>query len=534
MSYLTQLFSPRPKAADMSVNDERAWVGMAGMPTSSGVTVTADTALKISTVWACVGLISDAVAMLPTVIYEIIDQETGDKRRAREHPLYDLLHDQPNANQTAFDYKKMQTAHLLLRGNSYAYIQPGPRGFADQLIPLHPDKMRTEDLPDGRLRYVYTQPVGGPRTYTDDEIMHLRGLTLDGKTGLGVVSHARETMGTAVAREQYGARFFGNNSRPDGVLKTAGKLSTDGAKRMADDWNSVHQGVGKSHRVAVLEEGLEYQAIGLSNRDSQFLELGEFSAEEIAGRWFRVPPHMVGLTSKATSWGSGIEEMSLGFITFTLMPWLTIWEQGIGRDLILATRKYYARFVREALLMGRLLDRYNAYSIARNNGWLSVNEIRRREDLNGLSNPGADEYLKPLNMTNLDDDGAGAVAPSVPAAAMPADMRSAATVPTMAEAGHYGALLRESAGRVVRKEIAAVARISRRHPESSDPWKAEVREFYASHADHVAQTLCISPTAAGIYVAEQVRELSECGAGLMADWETRRVADLVHLVMEAA
>lgn len=508
MSYLTQLFAPRPKAVTGStvlpLTDAGAW----GLGTASGAVVTPENALKISTVWACIRLISDCVGMLPLIVYSRL--ANGDRERATEHPLYDLLHDQPNYRQTAFQFKKMLTAHLLLRGNGYALIVPGPRGFADQLVPLHPDRVTPKDLGNGRMNYLYQKPEGDTVPYTDDEIFHLRGLSIDGMRGVGVVEYARETFGTALAREQYGARFFANDSTPGGLLKTAGKLSPEAAVRMAKDWAAAHSGPRGNHRVAVLEEGLEYQAIGMTNKDAQFIELGEYNSEQIAGQWFGIPPHMVGLTSKATSWGSGIEEMSLGFITYTLMPWLTEWEQSVTRDLVLATQKYFVEFLPDALLKGRLLDRYNAYQIARNIGLMNPNEMRRKENMNRRTDPGGDEYVQ-----------------------LPAGV-PAQPAPAAGATGHYRELLAESAGRVVRKEIAAVARISRRHPESSDPWKAEVREFYAGHAGFVAQTLCISPKDAGIYVADQVRELCDDGPGLMADWETRRVADLVHLVMEAA
>lgn len=510
MSYLTQLFAPRPKAVTGStvlpLTDAAAW----GLGTASGAVVTPETALKISTVWACIRLISDCVGMLPLIVYARL--ANGDRERATEHPLYDLLHDQPNYRQTAFQFKKMLTAHLLLRGNGYALIVPGPRGFADQLVPLHPDRVTPKDLGNGRMNYLYQKPEGDTVPYTDDEVFHLRGLSIDGMRGVGVVEYARETFGTALAREQYGARFFANDSTPGGLLKTAGKLSPEAAVRMAKDWAAAHAGPRGSHRVAVLEEGLEYQAIGMTNKDAQFIELGEYNSEQIAGQWFGIPPHMVGLTSKATSWGSGIEEMSLGFITYTLMPWLTEWEQSITRDLVLATQKYFVEFLPDALLKGRLLDRYNAYQIARNVGLMNPNEMRRKENMNRRADPGGDEYVQLP---------AGVPAQPAPAAAARADMS--------ADMQHYGALLRESAGRVVRKEIAALTRSARR-----GDWAGAVADFYAEHVDFVARALQISSTAAGLYVAEQVRELTERGPECMADWETRRVAALVQLALEGA
>ena len=519
MSYLTDLFMPaRPQAVtgttSLALTDPAGWA----VGTASGAVVTPETALKISTVWACIRLISDCVGMLPLIVYARL--ENGDRERATAHPLYDLLHDQPNYKQTAYQFKKMLTAHLLLRGNGYALIVPGPRGFADQLIPLHPERVTPKEASNGRLNYLYQTPEGRTVTHTDDEIFHLRGLSLDGVRGVGVIEYARETFGTALAREQYGARFFANDSTPGGLLKTAGKLSPEAAQRVGKSWTAAHAGARSAHKVAVLEEGLEYQAIGMTNKDAQFIELGEYNAEQIAGQWFGVPPHMVGLTSKATSWGSGIEEMSQGFVTYTLMPWLTEWEQSTSRDLILATQKYFAEFLPDALLKGRLLDRYNAYQIARNIGLMSPNEMRQKENMNRRTDPGGDQYQ---------DTPAGAPTPAPVAELLSIEHQAPALNPSSAR---YAQLLLEAIGRAARKEAAAMSRAARR---GSD-WAQAVTEFYGEHAPYLAQILAVPVSSAEIYAAAQARYLLDGGptAALAPDFEERIGATLYKLAGEDA
>lgn len=496
MSYLSDLFAPPPAAAT-AASLENVLGGMVAQ-TGSGMTVTNDSAMKLSTVYACVRLLSETIAALPLMMFR--READGGRTVATEHPLYDVLHDQPNRYQTAIEFRQMMTAHAILRGNAYARIVPGPRGFVDQLVPIHPDKVTVEDLPDGNIRY----RVDGERDpLLDGDVMHLKGLSMDGKVGVSLLTYMRETVGIGLAAEQYGARFFGQGAQPGGVLKMPGKLKEESAKRLLASWNSAHGGPFNPHRVAVLEEGLEWQQMGLTNKDSQLLELREFTAED-ATRWFGVPPHMVGLTSSATSWGSGIEQMGIGFVVYTLLPWLKRWEQAITRDLILIPRVYFVEHIVDGLLRGDTASRYSAYSIARNIGVMSPNEIRRLENMNPRQ--GGDVYqdtpngAAPQQDTRVDNTGA-----------------------------HYRLLLKESAARVVRKELAALNRISGRTPEQSDLWREAVEAFYATHAEFCAQALAISPAQAGRYVADQLARVAAGGLADVAGFETKSVATLVSL-----
>lgn len=507
MSFIIRLLG-----ADLASRDpmDDHWYGLSAANSTAGVPINAETALKVSTVWACVGLLSETIGWLPLVVNRWMGQDS--RERARNHPLYSVLHDQPNQWQTAMEFREMMTGHVLLRGNAYAQIVPGPRGPADQLIPIHPDRIpagNVEKLPNGRLRYWVKQDDGTKKAFNQEDIFHIRGLSGDGLTGKSVIDYARDSFGLAIAAEQYGGRFFRNDSRPGGILRTDKSLSDGAAKRLKASWEAAHTG-GNQNRVAVLEEGLQWQQIGISPEEAQFLGTKEYQAEDVC-RWFRVPPHMVGLTSKATSWGSGIEQMGIGFVTYTLMPWLTRWTQAISRDLIIATDTYFADFIVEGLLRGDIGSRYNAYATARQWGWLSVNDIRRLENMNPVDN--GDVYLQPLNMQE-----AGSISQEIPPS------------PNLSQGNkaHYRLLAEESAARLVRKEIAAIGRLG-----TDGRWFENVTNFYQEHVALVSQAMQIHPGKARAYCDRGRDDWLDTGPIMDSDFEARRVAELADLAMEA-
>jgi HK97 family phage portal protein len=488
--------------------DERWWNDAATQSTA-GIRIDEETALKLSTVWCCKLLLSETIAALPLVVYRRLGDEG--RERARNNPLYEILHDRPNDTQTPAEFREMMTGHMLMNGNAFAKIVSGPRGFVDQLQPVEPGKVQVEKLVNGRLRYRITEDNGQQNNYTQEEVFHLRGPSKDGVVGLGVVAHARESFGLGMAAERYGSRFFRNDSRPGGVLESPNRLRPDAARRLKSGWEAAHAG-GNQHRVAVLEEGVTWKQIGIAPDQAQFLQTREFQAEDVC-RWFRVPPHMVGLTSKATSWGSGIEQMSMGFVTYTLLPWLTRWQQAISRDLILAPDRYFVEFVLEALLRGDIGTRYNAYATAKQWGWMNSDEIRAKENMNPLPDGKGQIYLEPLNMSPV---GGEAVA-----------LQNGEIVALQNEPnGHYRQLVEESAGRVVRKELAALRKAA---------GKGELREtavsFYESHAPFVAQVMRISLDVAWAYVDKGRDEVLAEGEAALGDWETRRAMELVNMVV---
>jgi HK97 family phage portal protein len=518
VSILASLFAPAVRATTPPPAHDDYWYNPVGLASAAGPRVGPDSAMRISAVWACVRVLSETIASLPLLVYR--RRADGGRERASGHPLYDLLHSQPNRWQTAFEFFEMLTACVLLRGNAYAEIVPGPRGPVDQLIPLHPDRVTVEALRGGGQRYRVTRDDGTTNTLLDSEVLHLRGLSSDGITGLSVVEYAREAMGLSLATESYGARLFSQNARPGGVLTHPSKLSQDVADRIRTSWQQAHSGLANAHSVAVLEEGMKFEAVGMTNEDAQFLATREFQIEEVA-RWFRVPLHMISSTTKATSWGSGIEQLSLGFVTYTLLPWLRRWEQAISRDLISATDSYFCEFLVDGLLRGNIKDRYEAYAVARNWGWLNADDIRAKENMNPLPDGKGQVYLQPLNMVE-----AGTPPPQpAPQPTPPGNGASRA---------HYALLVQDAASRIIRREVAALSKAAQRTADDASAWRAAVAEFYADHAQYVSTSLRVPLADAERYVSEQRASLERYGARCMVDWETCRVADLVALAMGGA
>jgi HK97 family phage portal protein len=913
VSILASLFAP-PVKASAPRPDDSFWYRAAGPESSTGVRVSADTAMRASAVWGCVRLISETIASLPLSIYS--RTADGGRREATGHPIYTLLHYRPNRLQTSTEFLQMLTAHALLRGNGYGRIVPGPRGPVDEIVPLHPDWVTPEELVGGGVRYRVSRPGVPTEVLNDEDVLHLRGIASAGVVGLSVIEHARETVGLALATEGYGARLFSQNARPGGVLTHPSKLNQETADRIRASWQQAHAGLGNAHAVAVLEEGMKFEPVGMTNEDSQFIATREFQAEEIA-RWFGVPPHMIGLTSKSTclpgdvlvytengpkpikdvqagdrvwslgddgfvlssvfrqeqtgydkiltirttartlranaahrvlvrrkhpnpqpgiggyrkvewrnewvtagelvagdilvaarelpagtgrvapsgraltvefmevmglllgdggvtrankqrtptglefarhrdapymdhyreairrefvclaedrqtprpvklqeyeratkvssvlagremaslgccgnahtkrvpawvfglapdlqlgllrgyldsdgalntrgwityssvnkalledirhlciavgvpvgnvaeyrtkgsglvagrpinrawtmyqlylcdqvanrligshhprdaarletapapkrkgrnhaeyqgrggsaearpgthfdipgaslqviqsiecssvaepvydlgvdgthsfianglvvhnSWGSGIEAQSINFLTYTLLPWLRRWEQTIARDLISADGYYFAKFNVNGLLRGDAASRSAYYSIGRQWGYLSANDIRGLEDLNPIG-PAGDRYLEPMNMAQAGED-------RTPVAAPPRQ-------PPGARA-HHALLVQDAAHRIIRREVAALTKAAQRTASDASAWGAAVAEFYADHTAYVSTSLRVPLADAERYVAEQQASLENRGVAAMSDWETCRVADLVALAM---
>ncbi len=350
--------------------------------------------MQLSAVYACVQVISKTIASLPLVVFK--ERPDGGADRAPNHPLFKVLHSQPNSWQTSFEFRQMMQAHLLLRGNAYAQIVPGPRGFVDQLLPLHPDRVRVKRLENGRLLYEVAMPSPQPvMKLTQDEMFHLRGLSSDGIVGRSVIDdYAFQTVGAAIATQEYGARFMQNNATPAGVLETPAKLEEKAWKHLEDSWKGRNAGENQNG-VRVLEQDLKFHAISITNRDAQVLEIKRFQVSDIA-RIFGVPPHKIGDLDRATF--SNIEQQNIEFATDTIRPWCVCWEQRMERDLFLESEQdtYSAEFVMQGLLRGDTLSRFEAYQIGLQNKVYTPNEVRALENLNPI--PGGDEPIQPLNM----------------------------------------------------------------------------------------------------------------------------------------
>jgi HK97 family phage portal protein len=378
--------------------------------TSSGKTVNEHTAMQMTAVYSCVRILSETLAGLPLHVYKYND--SGGKEKYLKHPLYKLLHDEPNPEMTSFAFRETLMSHLLLWGNAYAQIIRNAKGEVIALYPLMPNKMTVDRDSNGRLFYLYQRssedvPSLGKDSQvylTPADVLHIPGLGFDGLVGYSPIAMAKNAVGLAIATEEYGAKFFANGAAPGGVLEHPGTIKDP--QKVKESWNAAYQGSANSHRVAVLEEGMKYQPIGISPEQAQFLETRKFQINEIA-RIFRVPPHMLADLEKSSF--SNIEQQSLEFVKYTLDPWVVRWEQSMCRALLSDSEKptVFIKFNVDGLLRGDYASRMNGYATARQNGWMSANDIRELENLDRIPTElGGDLYLINGAMTKLQDAGA--------------------------------------------------------------------------------------------------------------------------------
>ena len=378
--------------------------------TTSGKPVNERTAMQTTAVYACVRILAEAVASLPLHVYEY--QDDGGKKLVHDHPLYYLLHDEPNPEMTSFVFRETLMSHLLIWGNAYAQIIRDGAGRVLGLYPLLPDKMDVQRDDRGNIYYVYSRnsdenpmfkEYGDIRLKAED-VLHIPGLGFDGLIGYSPIAMAKNAVGMTLACEEYGASFFANGANPGGVLEHPGVLKDP--SKVRESWNSVYRGVNNAHKIAVLEEGMKYQQIGIPPEEAQFLETRKFQINEIA-RLYRIPLHMVGDLDKSSF--SNIEQQSLEFVKYTLDPWVIRWEQSLQRSLLLPGEKgkYFIKLNVDGLLRGDYQSRMNGYAVGRQNGWFSANDIREMENMNPIPDEqGGNLYLINGAMTKLEDAGA--------------------------------------------------------------------------------------------------------------------------------
>ena len=362
----------------------------------SGKSVTAQSAIQLSTVYACVRVIAETVASLPLGVYANGAEGTS---KALDHPLYPLLHDEPNPEMTSFVFREVMLTHLLLYGNSYSQIIRTGRNKITGLYPLLPDKMVVDRDKNGALFYTYTTRDGISVVLDPTEVMHIPGLGFDGIMGYSPIALEKNAIGLALASEEYGSKFFGNGARPSGILTHPNTVKNP--KALRESWNSAYGGSANSNRVAILEEGMKFEPIAIPNNEAQFLETRKFQVDEIC-RIFRVPPHLVGNLEHATF--SNIEHQSIDFAVHTIRPWLVRIEQAMNRSLFSEKEKggFYCAFNMDGLMRGDYKSRMEGYAIARQNGWMSANDIRELENLNPISEKdGGNAYLVNGNMISV-------------------------------------------------------------------------------------------------------------------------------------
>ena len=406
MGILSGLFHSRDKPTNAtSGSSYRFFLG----GSTSGKTVTERSAMQMTAVYSCVRILAEAIAGLPLHLYTY--KEDGGKEKATGHPLYLLLHDEPNPEMSSFVFRETLMTHLLLWGNAYAQIIRNGKGEVVALYPLMPNRMTVDRDSSGQLFYSYQMnnsdaPTmkAGTVILKPSDVLHIPGLGFDGLVGYSPIAMAKNAIGLAIATEEYGAKFFANGATPGGLLEYPGTVKDP--DRVRESWNKGFSGSQNAGKVAILEEGMKYTPISIAPEQAQFLETRKFQINEIA-RIFRVPPHMVGDLEKSSF--SNIEQQSLEFVKYTLDPWVVRWEQSLSRALFTPEEKkqYFFKFNVEGLLRGDYQSRMNGYATARQNGWMSANDIRELENLDRIpAEEGGDLYLINGNMLPLVHAGA--------------------------------------------------------------------------------------------------------------------------------
>ncbi len=406
MGFLSGLF--RSRDAPRNSTSGSAYRFFMGNSTS-GKRVNERSAMQMTAVYSCVRILSEAVAGLPLHLYQYTDKSSREK--AVDNPLYFLLHDEPNTEMTSFVFRETLMTHLLLWGNAYSQIIRNGKGEVVGLYPLMPDRMTVNRDEKGRLYYEYMVSSDDAKTLKDGtvrlspyDVLHIPGLGFDGLVGYSPIAMAKNAIGLAIAAEEYGSKFYANGATPSGILEYPGTVKEP--DKVRESWNAGFGGSSNAHKIAVLEEGMKYTPISISPNEAQFLETRKFQINEIA-RIFRVPPHMVGDLEKSSF--SNIEQQSLEFVKYTLEPWLVRWEQAMQRSLIPQDDKsrYFIKFNVDGLLRGDYQSRMQGYATARQNGWMSANDIRELENLDRIpAEDGGDLYIINGNMMPLSMSGA--------------------------------------------------------------------------------------------------------------------------------
>ena len=484
------------------------WYAAQGRETTSGVRITPDRAMQVVTVMACTRVVVETIASLP---FHIMEWLARGSRKAIEHPLYALLHDQPNSWQTSFEFWEMMYGHLLLRGNAYAEKMSGRGETISEVIPLHPDKVRVRPALPGSRSIVYEvdRPATGDRIFLNQQqVFHMRDFSSDGLVGLSRIELHADAIGVTVALEQYRASQLKNQTVPCGMVEHPGKLSEKAHANLRASFEMEHQGPLRAGRVGILQEGMTYHEIGLSNKDAELLEFMRADVQTIC-RIFRVPPHKVADLSDATY--SNIEHSEIGFTQDSLMPWIVRGEKAISRDLITDSKRFFPKWNMDGLLRGDAKSRNEARQTQLRNGALSRNEWRELDDLNPVDD--GDEYYLTADLILATEIGKKEdVPPALPfppddeedeneddneqeeveGAGEDADAEEALVltpVPTAGVPGWARVMLVDIAERLTAAEIRGLDKRAKRGCEDMARFETWAGEFYAGHIDYALRSL---------------------------------------------
>lgn len=530
MGILTSLLG---QGVDKSPSSDFWYLPIGGV-SKAGVAVTEDSALKISAVLQGVRFISQTVAGLPRFIYRHLEDGRS-REKDTKHPLNRILRFEPNTWQTSFQFVEMMTAHAIMRRMGIAEkIYDDRTGRLAALVPLDSRQvLKIEQRADGRLRYTYRRADGRNRIYLQEELFVLSGFGLSGITGLPLLEQMRDTAGLAIATEEFASTFFSNSAVPRVVLKHPGELGRETRDRIIESWNMAYGGVERSNKAAVLEDNMTLDVLSTDNEKSQMIETRKFLIAEFS-RHTDVTPHRLSDMEKSSY--NNVEQMSLETVVYTLTPWVKRWEQAWYRDGLDQDDKDSGRFVEyslDGLLRGDTAARTEYYQSGIQNGWLTRNEAREKENHNPIV--GLDAPLQPQNMVPIGPDGA----PILPAAPKPERASAPEPVPEDDPQGGEGesramALARYAAGRVVRREYRWLETWTHRKLGDKSAWRSHVEAFYKDHVDYVRSELSIGTGRAEEWCSSRCQTVLEVGQEGLEAWRAEsEKAAVEHLAMEA-
>ena len=504
---LGQLLAPAPAAAYGNADD--FWYQPVNSMSNAGQAVTTETALQVDAFFACLRVITETMGYVPWFVYRRLSN--GGRERAPEHPLYAKLHDQPNKWQTAFEWKEMISGHIILRGHAYNRIVPGASGPFDQLVPLHPDRVKEEKLPSGVIRYKVMNERGLVETLDYNEVFHIPGLW----GGQSILGAARENLGEALAAQNYSSRSFQNRITPPGAIKFPGSFKdTDAAERLRKQWQDTYSGSSNAGKPLILENGMEWQQLGMTNEDAQFLQTRQHSIPAIARR-FRIPLTMIGYESNTSNFGTGVEQYQISFVVFSMLAWFGRFESRGNVDLMVDPTNYYTEFLAEALLRGDSKTQAEALQIERANGVINGDEWRLLKNRLPAEDGSGRDFWRPANMVPANTP-VGTIGRAPGGAA--ADPRAAT-------------FARVLAGQIVRKETERIKALAKRHSDDGMGWESDVRAFYAALAPEISDRCHIEPGLAGNYAEGWSAEVISRGVGVADGWEDNKVLELQTLML---
>jgi HK97 family phage portal protein len=486
-------------------------------PTEAGVYVNEDSALKFSAVYGGTRLIAEAVASYSKRVFERLDGRN--KRDAPRHPLTRLLRYRVSDRQTAFQWFEAMTASAILWGNGYSRLRL-TRGELTGLDFWHPRGVSVHDTDTERPVYAYRDPRTGITTqYTKDEVFHLPNFGTDGVCGLSFIGLARQAIGVGQAQESHAARFFGQGTQLRGLLTTEQTLTDDQAKRNAETFNAAYGGLTHAHQVGVLDRGLKYEPIGMSAEDAQFVQSRDFQVRDFC-RWLNLSETMLRIALRPPY--TTPEHVLLEFHNVTMWPWVIRWESILNGDLVDDSEQFFVEFNMDSVHRADLATRGGFYASGIQNGYLSRNEVRQKENLEPV--PGLDEYLVPANLQSQE---AAEPTPTNlgPARQDRADEPDARTT----------RLVRAAARWALKRELAAIrAEATPRKLGDPSAWHTWVDGFYARHAAYLAQALGLELEAVRPYITHHRAELLAEGPAILASWEQTALAELCALAAVAA